>query len=260
MAQRHQDQDNRQRSYRSDQNERGAGGGRPPDQSWRGPSERNSEYDDVTSGRWSSGSPFSEEHDGGISRGDWSEGDRGAAQRSYGSQGGYAPQGGYYGEAGGSQGQGQGRRRQEQAGGGPYSGQDYRKGYGHGYDEDYQGGYGHQSYGRYGEHGDGGMYAGRGQGGYGLRPQGYAGQQGFGHSGVGSHGHGQGYDHQYRNWRDRQMQAYDEDFRAFNEERQKKFEAEFDEWRQNRSSGQGSESTSSGASIRDDTSSVSKKS
>lgn len=43
-----------------------------------------------------------------------------------------------------------------------------------------------------------------------------------------------GQDHNYNDWRARQMRQYDDDFAAFSAERQKKFDDEFDSWRKNR--------------------------
>lgn len=84
----------------------------------------------------------------------------------------------------------------------------------------------------------GGSYYGRGDQ-YGGRPERYGveprpGQQG--QPGRPEH------DHDYRSWRDRQMQQFDRDYQEFRQHRQDRFNEEFEAWRRNRQMTAGQES------------------
>lgn len=56
-------------------------------------------------------------------------------------------------------------------------------------------------------------------------------QHRYGQQGLGTWN---SHDHQYRNWRDQQLQAFDRDYEEFRRHRQERFHADFDEWRKSR--------------------------
>jgi len=92
---------------------------------------------------------------------------------------------------------------------------------------------------------DEGRMAGYGGG---PRPQDGFDRQRYGQQGLGSYGgrdhpqswgeaqdaHPDHHDHQYRNWRDQQMQAFDREYDEFRRHRQERFNSEFEEWRKSR--------------------------
>lgn len=95
----------------------------------------------------------------------------------------------------------------------------------------------------------GGAMGGSYYGDQGSQPQGGGfDRQRHGQQGLGSHGgrdhpqswgeaqdvHPDHHDHQYRSWRDRQMQAFDREYQEFRRHRQERFNSEFDEWRKSR--------------------------
>lgn len=199
--------------------------------------------------------PRFDQHGGQTGRG-WHSQGSGGIGRSAGSMGGgddrddwrdqtgasYGYQGGGYGDMAGGGGQFGSR----------YGGGQYGQGNHYGQDSDRPFGNNAGSMNRSGRPND---IEGRAED-LGRQIEGFD-QQRYGQQGLGSYGgrdHPQSwgeaqdaysdrddhYGHEYRNWRDHQMQAFDRDYDEFRRHRQERFAADFEEWRKSRG-GRGSE-------------------